>query len=72
MWLTSKEVTKMDDKTKDVLKQRLGDDGLAKLMRINNPRLHQFMAKYIEQCNPEKVFICTDTPGNRRSYHSFR
>jgi phosphoenolpyruvate carboxykinase (GTP) len=62
MWLTSKEVTKMDDKTKDVLKQRLGDDGLAKLMRINNPRLHQFMAKYIEQCNPEKVFICTDTP----------
>ena len=52
----------MDDEKKGFLKQRLGDSGLEKLMRIDNPRLHEFIAKYIEHCNPEKVFICTDGP----------
>ena len=45
----------------DVLKQRLTDEEYNKLMRINNPELHQFIAKYIELCNPDKVFVCTDT-----------
>ncbi len=54
----------MDDKTKDFLKQRLGEHGYTKLMRINNPRLHQFIAKYVEHCNPDKVFICTDDPAD--------
>ena len=35
----------MDDKTREVLKQRLGDDGYNKLMRINNPNLHQFIRR---------------------------
>jgi phosphoenolpyruvate carboxykinase (GTP) len=46
----------------DVLQKRLSDQGYKKLMRINNPQLHQFIAKYIEHCNPDKVFICTDAP----------
>jgi len=54
----------MDDKTKDFLKQRLGDEGYGKLMKINNPRLHQFIAKYVEHCDPDKVFICTDEPAD--------
>ncbi len=57
-----KEVKKMDDKIMDFLKQRLGDNGYNKLMKINNPNLHQFIAKYVEHCNPDKVFICTDAP----------
>lgn len=44
----------------DVLKQRLEDKEYNKLMKIDNPKLHQFIAKYIEHCNPDKVFICTD------------
>ncbi len=56
----------MDDKTKEFLKQRLGDEGYTKLKRINNPRLHQFIAKYVEHCNPAKVFICTDDPADIR------
>ncbi|MGB3479576.1 MAG: phosphoenolpyruvate carboxykinase (GTP) [bacterium] len=52
----------MDDKTMDFLKQRLGDNGYNKLMKINNPTLHEFIAKYIDHCNPDKVFICTDAP----------
>jgi phosphoenolpyruvate carboxykinase (GTP) len=52
----------MDDKTKDNLKQRLGGQGFDKLMKIDNPTLHEFIAKYIDHCNPDKVFICTDAP----------
>jgi phosphoenolpyruvate carboxykinase (GTP) len=44
----------------NILKERLGDNQYEKIMRINNPELHEFIAKYIELCNPEKVFVCTD------------
>ena len=44
------------------LKQKLGDEGYNKLMKINNPELHKFIAKYVEHCNPDEVFICTDEP----------
>ncbi len=54
----------MDNKTKDFLKQRLGEHGYTKLMRIDNPHLHQFIAKYVEHCNPDKVFVCTDDPAD--------
>lgn len=52
----------MDDEKKDFLKQRLGNEGFEKIMKINNPGLHEFIAKYIEHCNPDKVFVCTDAP----------
>ncbi|MCP8304165.1 MAG: phosphoenolpyruvate carboxykinase (GTP) [archaeon] len=45
-----------------VLKTRLGEKDYQKLIRINNPKLHRFISKYIELCNPDKVFVCTDSP----------
>ncbi|UCG30554.1 MAG: phosphoenolpyruvate carboxykinase (GTP) [candidate division WOR-3 bacterium] len=54
----------MDAKVNDFLKQRLGDEGFKKLSRIDNPELHAFIAKYIEHCNPSKVFVCTDAPAD--------
>jgi phosphoenolpyruvate carboxykinase (GTP) len=51
------------DKHKEVgdrLRDRLGDQ-YAKLMAIDNPRLHAFIAEYIELCNPAKVLVCTDS-----------
>ncbi len=33
---------------------------LQKLSRIKNPFLHDFIAKYVELCNPSKIFVCTD------------
>jgi len=50
----------MDDKTEEILKKRLGDEGYNKLRRINNPNLHQFIAKYVQHCDPDKIFVCTD------------
>jgi len=54
----------MDTRVSDFLKKRLGDGGFKKLSRIDNPDLHAFVAKYIEHCNPDKVFVCTDDPAD--------
>lgn len=45
-----------------MLKARLGEGNYQKLIKIDNPNLYQFIAKYIELCNPEKIFVCTDSP----------
>ena len=57
-----KEAKKMDAKVSDYLKQRLGEQGFNKLAKIDNPDLHAFIAKYLEHCNPTKIFVCADTP----------
>lgn len=45
----------------NILKEKLDSKQYDKLMRISNPELHEFIGKYIEHCNPEKVFVCTDS-----------
>lgn len=32
-----------------------------KVTQIDNTELQQFIAKYVELCNPDKVFVCTDS-----------
>ena len=51
----------MANKTMSILKIRLGEEGYQKLVRIDNSELHQFIAKYAELCNPDKVFVCSDS-----------
>jgi len=51
----------MEDKTRSILGTRLGQEGYQRLMKIDNLKLHQFIAKYIELCNPDKVFVCADS-----------
>lgn len=45
----------------NVLKEKLGNKQYEKLMRIDNPELHDFIAKYLVHCNPQKVFVCSDS-----------
>ncbi len=52
----------MDEKIPENLKKRLSKDGYEKLSKTNNPALFQFIARYVELCNPEKIFVCADTP----------
>jgi phosphoenolpyruvate carboxykinase (GTP) len=47
--------------TREILNNRLNKSEFQKLERINNPSLNDFIAKYIEICNPSSVFICTDS-----------
>ncbi len=58
--------SKVPPKTMSILKTRLGKEDYQKLMAINNPKLHQFIADYVELCNPDRVFICTDSPEDIR------
>lgn len=46
----------------EILRHRLKDEDFNKLMKINNPELHKFIAGWIQHCNPQKVFVCTDSP----------
>ena len=50
----------------NTLKEVLDEENSQKLMKIDNPELHQFIAKYVELCNPDKVFVCTDSPEDIR------
>jgi len=50
----------MDQKIMDIIKNKLSDEDFKKLMKIKNPKLHQFIAKYVELCNPSKVHVCSN------------
>lgn len=56
----------MDERTIEMLKSKLGEENYNKLMGIDNPELHQFVAKYVELCNPDCVFVATDAPEDLR------
>ncbi len=43
--------------TEEVLRIKLEKESYQKLNSINHPELHQFIAKYIQLCSPEKVFV---------------
>jgi phosphoenolpyruvate carboxykinase (GTP) len=44
-----------------MLQERMEADQFEKLIKINNPTLNQFIATYLELCNPSSVFVCTDS-----------
>jgi len=43
------------------LKERVSPEDYDKLVKIDNPQLHQFISKYVELCNPDKVFVSTSS-----------
>jgi phosphoenolpyruvate carboxykinase (GTP) len=51
----------MDERAKDILKNRLDEENYQKLTQIDNPRVHECIAKYVELGNPQSVFVCTDS-----------
>ncbi len=46
----------------ELLKARIGDNGYRKLMAMDNPEMHKFVAEYIELCNPDRIFVSSDSP----------
>ena len=49
-------------RTFEKLKVKSGEESYQKLVKIDNPQLHHFIATYIELCNPDSVFVCADSP----------
>ncbi len=51
----------MCPKVEQILQDKLNGDNYEKLMCLNNPKLHQFVVQAVELCNPDSVFVCTDS-----------
>jgi len=51
----------MAGKEMEILKARLSQADLDKLLRIGHPELNELVAKYSELCEPEKVVVISDT-----------
>lgn len=49
-------------KVKDFLKQKLNDEHYKRLIELDNPKMHQFIADAIELAAPDSVYVCTDSP----------
>jgi phosphoenolpyruvate carboxykinase (GTP) len=45
----------------NILKTKVDPENLKKLMALNNPKLHHFVAEAIELLNPAEVFVATDS-----------
>ncbi len=51
----------LDQLTNTILLDKLHPKDQKKLSRIQNPKLHRFIADYIRLCNPDTVFLCDDS-----------
>src|SRR4030042_6952157 len=45
----------------EALQTKLSPDNLKKLSALDNPNVHEFIAKESDLCHPEKIFICSDS-----------
>jgi len=46
----------------EALQPKLTPKDFEKLAAIDNPNVHEFIAKANDLCHPEKIFICSDAP----------
>ncbi|MBF0216298.1 MAG: phosphoenolpyruvate carboxykinase (GTP) [Candidatus Omnitrophica bacterium] len=52
----------MDQRYKDFLTKKCGEENYKKIVDLENPKLYYFIAKYVELCDPDRVFVRTDDP----------
>jgi len=45
----------------EALQPKLSGEDFKKLSAINNPNVHEFIAKEMDLCHPKDIFICTDS-----------
>jgi len=50
----------------ELLESKLTGDNLEKLRQLDSPKLFRFVAEAIELCQPEMVFVCTDSDEDKR------
>ena len=46
------------------LRALVGAENANKLEKIDHPPLHHVIARYVELCRPDSVFVCTDSPAD--------
>lgn len=56
----------VEEKYVELLKAKCSKESYEKLIALNNSKLHNFIAKYTELCNPDSVFIGNDSLEDRQ------
>lgn len=51
----------MNQKVITFLEERLTSENYKKIMNLNSPEIYDFIAKFIDLCNPLKVTVCDDS-----------
>jgi phosphoenolpyruvate carboxykinase (GTP) len=51
----------LNEDEQNLLKTKMGDENYQKFIAIDNPKVHKFVAKYVKLCNPDKIFVGTDS-----------
>jgi len=51
----------MDEKAEKVLKPKLSKEDFEKLNKIDNSKVHEFIAHYVDLCNPSKISVYDDS-----------
>ena len=54
----------MDENVAKFLQERLGGEQYAKLSKISNGKLYEFIAHFIKLLDPASVFVCDDSTGD--------
>ncbi|UCE98958.1 MAG: phosphoenolpyruvate carboxykinase (GTP) [Planctomycetota bacterium] len=52
----------------NLLKEKLTTEHYNRLIALDNPKMHEFVADAIELCNPSSIFVCTDAPEDREYF----
>ncbi|NQU95069.1 MAG: phosphoenolpyruvate carboxykinase (GTP) [Candidatus Omnitrophica bacterium] len=56
----------MTEKQAHLFKEKCSEKNYKKLISLNNSKLHSFVAKYIELCNPDSFYVCDDSDEDRQ------
>ncbi|MHC4593016.1 MAG: phosphoenolpyruvate carboxykinase (GTP), partial [Planctomycetota bacterium] len=48
-----------------LLKDRMSEDSNRKLVALQNPKVEEFVAEFVELCSPDSVFVADDSEEDR-------
>ncbi len=51
----------MGSKYTSLLKEKLSEASYAKLMKLENEKVNEFVGKFAEHCNPKSIYVCDDS-----------
>lgn len=56
----------MSQEAINVIETRLNEEHYQKILKINNTQINEFIAKFIDLCNPKKIYVCTDSEEDKK------
>ena len=56
----------MEKRYDELMRAKGGQKNYQKLKQLNNPKVHNFIGRYLELCNPDSVYICNDSEEDKQ------